>query len=111
MVWQRFCVGAVLGVCLALSPASALGANGGTASRLQVKLVVAQLSTTRASTKDSTTRTCQAGTRQRKTTSKTALIGDTHRVATVACEQPPRSEPLFAPTLEHSVSVALAAAG
>lgn len=111
MVRQHFCLVAVAGLGLALLPAPALAAVGGPTGRLEVKLVLAGVSAAGASAKGSKTQTCQAGTRERKTKSRSALIGDTHKAAVVACEQPPKSEPLLPTTLERPVSVALSTVG
>jgi len=55
------------------------------------------------------TQTCQAGSRQRAATAaRTALVGDTHKAAVVACEEPPRSELLVPLPLKHAMTNALA---
>ncbi|MEI8105032.1 MAG: hypothetical protein WCH31_04210 [Actinomycetes bacterium] len=66
-----------------------------------------------AATKDDNVHSCQVGSRKKKSTTKTpALTDDVKRKAwVVACEQPPKSEPIGSGAMEHAEASALAAFG
>jgi hypothetical protein len=62
--------------------------------------------------KKDTLRSCQAGDRRSHVRTSASPLGETQRqAATVACEQPPRSELNFSNGMKHAQSAALAAAG
>lgn len=106
MAGSRFRVVVVLALLVAVSPASGVASGGTTVPGLHLKISLP------AMTGNSKTQTCQAGTRQRKRIrSRSVLVGDAHKVAVVACEQPPKADLLTPQTLAHSVSGAFATEG
>jgi hypothetical protein len=108
MTMSRLRVAAAIAVTAVVTPAAAASASSGgsTLPGLHIKLTAPTLA------KKSKTQTCQAGSRQRtSTTAKSALVGDTHKAAVVACEQPPRSELLVPLPLKRAMTNALADEG
>ncbi len=84
----------LVGMILALSaagPAAAFPGGGIVNSlvRAQIRL---------DATKKDSARTCQAG--RKHETTKWTLVGSTHKIAVVACEQPPRSQ-ISTPSLKQ----------
>jgi hypothetical protein len=60
-------------------------------------------------TRTSKNQTCQA--QNRKSTAKAALLGNAHKFAVVACEQPPRSQLVTPTMLKQATASALATLG
>jgi hypothetical protein len=108
MTMSRLRVAAAIAVTVVVSPVAAASASSGgsTLPGLHIKLTGPTLS------KKSKTQTCQAGSRQRaSTTARSALVGDTHKAAVVACEEPPRSEILIPLPLKRAMTNAFADEG
>jgi hypothetical protein len=107
MVGPHLRLAAAAAVAVLASSAPALGAAPAKAPQLHVDLTIAAVGT-----RQSTPQTCQAGTRRpAKTGTRSTLIGDAHKLAVVACEQPPKSGPVLDDPLAHAVSGALATLG
>jgi len=95
----------VLPVASPLTPASASSGGSGLPG-LHIGLSAP------AGSRKSKTQTCQAGSRQRRSTApRSTLVGDTHKAAVVACEEPPRSELLLPLPLKHAMTSVFADEG
>lgn len=95
---MRFVAAAGVVFLLAASPAAAI--SGGTA--FGGTLPLGHLVAGKNVVVQDKSRSCQAGKGE---ASKTPLLGTTHRFATVACEQPPKSE-LVLPSVGKSTAAA-----
>jgi hypothetical protein len=95
---------------LVAAPSGFAATSHRTTHRTVVPALHLRLPLTLSSAKTATgakNRTCQAQSSQRKgLPNRTAIIGDPRRIAIVACEQPPRSEPFRPSSLETSAVAA-----
>lgn len=97
----------IAATALALAVAAPAGAisGWGVSDTLRRQVVP----TTATVTKSKQAKTCQAGKRE-KTTSSLKVVGGAKNPAVVACEQPPRSD-LVTPALKSSAATILSGAG
>lgn len=103
MILSRLAVAAIV-AGLAASPAAA-ASRGATLTELPLTLLPSLSHT-------ANTRTCQANGRSRPTSDRhSVVIADAHRLAIVACEQPPRSELIVPKGLGQETTSALISVG